>query len=332
MQKNTSIPMQHSTETDKPCKQSTRQSLLTLVVCYVLSVGILYRFLPSWVLYYALWSDCTTLYNYLSGSLLWWALILGVGVVAVAWLLAWLVCKMWRKASAWMAIYGSCLVTLGVTLALFGVFGAPTATARFRTLMVMAAQEDWIGIEQYAERYPAKNYIERNLHCMAYAERGSLAARFKKSPRRNVQELFVLDIPNPYVAALLSDVYWTMGEISMSQMYAFEANEKLGNHSSHMLHRLVKTNILYGYYRVAEKYLDILALNPREETFVSRYRGLLTDEAVEADAELRVKRSCIPVMNGFPSSRSVPYDMRRILEQNPEHRASLQYLEAISLL
>lgn len=200
---------------------------------------------------------------------------------------------------------------------------------QFKGMMCQVEDEDWDSIIGRCEGRKVNNMLELNMLNLALAETGQLQKKLMQQPCHDVNSLFVLKIESPYVAALLSDIYWSMGEISMSQMYAFEANEKLGNLSPRLLKRLVLTNIAFGHYKVAEKYLNWLDKTLFYRDWSARYRTLLSDEAVLADATLRLKRACIPAENVFPSAQSVAYDLQQIIEHNPEHRPSVEYLGAL---
>lgn len=203
---------------------------------------------------------------------------------------------------------------------------------RFKGQMCLVEDQNWEKIISQCKNRKVNNLLELNMLNLSLAETGQLQKRLREQPCQDVNSLFVLQIHSPYVAALLSDIYWSMGEISMSQMYAFEANEKMNNLSPRLLKRLVLTNIVFGYYEVAAKYLNWLDKTLFYHAWSAHYRQLLNDVAVNKDLELRLKRACIPAQNVFPSAQSVIYDLEQILATNPEHATSAEYLSAIKRL
>ena len=200
---------------------------------------------------------------------------------------------------------------------------------RWRSEMCLVHEQRWDNVLRLTDGRRLSNQLELNLRNLALAETGGLAKQFKAQPNADINHLVVLKIGSPEVAAMLSDIYWSMGEVSMSQYYAFEANEKMGNLSPRLLQRLALTNIVYGEYRVAEKYLKWLDKTLFYHKWAQHCRTLLRDEAVNNDPVLSLKRRCIPRENCFPSARSIPYDLEQLLKQCPEHRSSREYLEAI---
>lgn len=246
----------------------------------------------------------------------------------------WLLCALGRKVTdrSYITPVAFVIAVSSVWLSIGGALKGDNADQRFKEKMCLVADEDWDKIISLTKGRKLNNVLELNIHNLALAEKGLLARHLMEQPCHDVNALFVLKIESPYVAAMLSDIYWSMGEISMSQMYAFEANEKMNNLSPRLLKRLVKTNIAFGHYKVAEKYLNWLDKTLFERNWARHYRQLLSDEAVMADKEMRLKRLCIPKENGFPSAQSVAYDLQNIINNNPEHRTSAEYLGALKQL
>jgi len=179
-----------------------------------------------------------------------------------------------------------------------------------------------------------KNYLYKCCLNVALAEKGELAERMFSFNQQGVQGIYVPWSRISYISALLSDVYFAMGHIALSQRMAFEANESLPNSiGPRTLKRLVETNLIYGAYPVAEKYIDLLEQTSYYKAWAhDRRRFLENDEAVESDALLGMKRRCIPKSNLLSEVQGLNIDMEAIAKQNPAHKATIQYLGAYYLL
>ena len=131
------------------------------------------------------------------------------------------------------------------------------------------------------------------------------------------------------LAELLSDIYYEAGHIALAQRYAFEASVFAeGEHHTAMLKRLIQTNIIYGAYPVAEKYINAL----ERDSWASEQRRFLgNDAAVASDAEYGAKRKCIP-QEDFLSHTIGIEDLEYVIDSNPEHRNSIEYLGVYYLL
>ncbi len=255
------------------------------------------------------------------------AVPLSVACVLVAALMGWL---LRRKVRLWLATICTWLIALAGTLTANGTFSAPAPDSQYRTVMCLSYHGQWSAVTDYYKTHEVGNLLEQNVLNQAWAERGQLPQHLFDHPCRDVSSLVVLNIESPYVAGHLAEIFWSMGEVAMSRMYAFEANEKMDNFSPRMLQRLVLTNIVYGEYAVADKYLRWLEQTLFYRDWARQYRRYLWDDAaVCADPVLGPKRRCIPMENGFPSVQSLAYDLEQIVQSNPGHTVSAQYLEAL---
>ena len=187
-------------------------------------------------------------------------------------------------------------------------------------------------IAQY-QTLPAGNLIYQNCLNMALAEEGRLADCLFLQPCFGIQSIYIQGNKTPYISALLSDIYFSMGHIAFSQRYAFEANESLGNYSPRLLKRLVQTNLIYGEYGVAKKYLTLLGKTRYYKQWAKEHeRFLWNDQAVESDSLLGMKRRCLFPDNRMSGSKGLDDDLKQIIRQNPSHSATIQYLGSLYLL
>ena len=135
------------------------------------------------------------------------------------------------------------------------------------------------------------------------------------------------------LARLLSDIYYEAGHMALSQRYAFEANVYAeGRYMPDMLSRLIQTNIIYGAYAVAEKYITELEGDREYGAWARGQRRFLRDDAaVEADPEYGAKRRCIPERDFLASTIGIE-DLEYVIDANPEHKNSVDYLGVYYLL
>lgn len=133
------------------------------------------------------------------------------------------------------------------------------------------------------------------------------------------------------ISTVLSEINFTLGNIPIAQEMAFESfvsSSYEGN--PRMLERLVQTNLIYGTYEVAEKYIDILANTFYYKDRAKEYRRFLyNDAAVEADPLLGAKRKCL-ISNNYLSTPT--RDLMELIEHNPSNRRPLEFLIAYALL
>ena len=192
----------------------------------------------------------------------------------------------------------------------------------------------WDNIKKLSENMDMSNYLFQVCHNIALAEKGELAEHLLDYPQEGLASIYLSDnITSPDVAMLVSDEYFSMGCIAMSQHWAFEANESMGDVSPYCFQRLAQTNLIFGAYKVADKYLSILDNTLFYNSWADSQRKFLYhDKAIEQDPFLDSKRKCIFPENCFGGQYGIDYDLQRIIDHNPDYKPAIQYLGSMYIL
>lgn len=224
-----------------------------------------------------------------------------------------------------------------VLLAGFAYWGIKTygdqKSSRLKELDYYARTEQW---DRIVNRCNGKvtNFLYMNYLNIALAQQGVLGERMFAFDQRDVRSLLVSWNKTAAVSSLLSDVYFTMGDIATAQQMAFEgyiASPGYGN--PRLLKRLVQTNLIFGAYPVAEKYITLL-----EQTFYykkwasDQRRFLWNDKLIAGDKLLGKMRKCLPDSSHLVLLNGPLADMEIIAVANPENKAAFQYLAGACLL
>lgn len=203
----------------------------------------------------------------------------------------------------------------------------------FKELDYYMRTENWDKILQRCKKIDMNNYLYQNCQNVALAEEGKLAECLFNYPQQGLQSIYLTWDNTPYISVLLSDVYFSMGHIAMSQRMAFESNVSGNNYNPRMLKRLVQTNLIYGAYRVAEKYIAVLEKTRYYIRWACSQRHFLdNDRAVESDPLLGAKRGCLFPEDCLSGKNGIDLDLKHIIDHNPSHQATIQYLGSIYLL
>lgn len=181
---------------------------------------------------------------------------------------------------------------------------------------------------------PTTNQLYLCYQNMALARKGILADEAFKYTQHGPRGLMVAWNKSTTISALLSDVYFTMGNVAAAQEMAFESNiGALCDGNPRMTQRLVQTNLIYGAYPVAEKYIAVL-----ENTFYykdwakAQRKFLYNDEAVETDPLLGNMRRNLLAENHLIQMDGFDTDLIRLAEQNPSNKAAFHYAGVFYLL
>lgn len=178
------------------------------------------------------------------------------------------------------------------------------------------------------------NYLYMCHLNIALARKGELADKAFHYDQRGPQGLIVNWNKAADISILLSDLYFTMGNIASAQEMAFEGYvSSVGEGNPRMLQRLVETNLIYGSYPVAEKYISLLEKTLFYKEWAVAHRKFLFNEAeVEKDSLLGAKRKCLLKNNCLSKTEGLNLDLQRLAENNPSNSTPVQYLGVAYLL
>ena len=230
----------------------------------------------------------------------------------------------------------SCIAQLAMIAAVLW-WGMPkysdAKTLKLKKLDYFARTEQW---DKTIEECKGKltNFLYMCHLNMALANKGELSDKMFNFDQRGPQGLLVQWNKSENISCMLSDIYFTMGATASSQEMAFEGYvSAMEDGNLRMLKRLVQTNLIYGTYPVAEKYISIL-----EKTYAyrdwaqSQRKYLYNDEVVESDPILGTRRRMLPDRNSLAMIKGLAGDLALFLQKGPANSAALQYLGAMYLL
>lgn len=287
-----------------------------------------------------LWSRCPSLMAAVS-PMMYFEPLLDISFYhLVAWgiaILVWGGCR-YLPAVEKKALVGIICLT-GWTLPVYGLLQYGTTFRNQSNIDLWrlnhyAYTENWDGILQFLAGKPMNNYLFMNYANMALAEKGELGhLAFSYSPR-GINSLMVDANSTGSIRMLASDVNYMVGCVAEAQQHAFEAQvtfpTSLGIQT---MKRLVKTNLIFGHYAVAEKYLNLIAKTTFHKDWADRYKMFLyNDAAVETDSELGEKRKSLSKQNRFAMFYGWQMELEDILQANPQNEKAMIYLGLSYLL
>ena len=194
--------------------------------------------------------------------------------------------------------------------------------------------EDWDSIlSDRTARH--ENFLMMNVRNLALSHKGQLLDKLFDYPQSGIMSLVASDDQSdriPDVIALDSHIYYQMGNVAHSQNKAFDASVGVRFGSPSMMMRLIRTNLAWGAYEVAGKYISEMEKTwgyGKEAREMRRF--LWNDEAVESDPELGYLRRCIPPADHFVGMD--PHkDLELILGVAPDNAAARDYYVSYMLL
>jgi hypothetical protein len=188
-------------------------------------------------------------------------------------------------------------------------------------------------IDSYDDNGVEGDYIKLAELNLALLETGQLVDKAFSYTQAGYNGMIPQWVHNKDVGMLLSDIYFAAGHIALSQRMAFEANvlaEK--DYEPRMLRRLVQTNLIYGAYPVAAKYLGLLAKDSKSKAFCKHYSLIRTDKDTASDPILGPLKKCIPKQDFLCQINTPEEDLKHIIEANPTHTKTVDFLGMIYLM
>lgn len=258
----------------------------------------------------------------------WWCLVL---MIVIAYFLSKRKKKtIWNKKKLTM----SSLIQIVLAILLFAYclprYGDLEST-HYKKIDYYTRVKQWDKIIEISEG-PLNNYVSLCYLNMALAQKNELGDRIFFYDQSGSNGLLIPWNKTLPSAILLSETYYTLGNIPAAQHLAFEGNVIANNQSHRLLRRLIETNIISGAYVVAEKYINILEQTLLYKEWANYYRALLSDDAVAKDEELSLKRLSLLSENYLYQTATFEEELGKLAENNPLNHVPIQYLGASYLL
>ena len=196
-----------------------------------------------------------------------------------------------------------------------------------------ARHQQWESLLAYPLR-SGQNSLHAAYQNLALAHTGRLADHLLRYSQVGVEGLCPTWNRSTTVSTLLSDIYYAMGQIGLSQRMAFEgmvSSERAVN--PRLLLRLVQTNLILGHPEVAQRYVRLLEQTSTYGKQAAFFRNLLDNEAsVEQDPELGPRRRFLQGVSGLTNLSTVPSDLLQQVQLHPEAAVPFDYVCAYCLL
>lgn len=212
------------------------------------------------------------------------ALLLGLSVVVFL-----------MKMIPWQKLWQKIFTTFGVTVALFlfSGFCVPDSDDLHNRMMdrlsYLERREKWDVLIRIHQGKKTGDYIDLNFLNMALAKEGWLGDKLFYFDQKGPFGLLAPWNRTYYMSVMLSDIHYMLGDIGPSESYAMEALTLARRKGSpRMLQRLVQTSLIRNDFKVAEKYIGLLARMPYYRTWAEKYRFFIRHpEQIREDKEFR---------------------------------------------
>ena len=191
-------------------------------------------------------------------------------------------------------------------------------------------KQDWDTIIKLQEKSHSTNSNSQYYYNLALSEKGLLCSRMFFGPQNFGAKSLILerDLEN------LNKVfyyYYTIGLISEAHHLAYESMV-INGHRPENIKLLIKTNLINGNYKIAERYINILKKTMHYRSWAKKYEKMLFNpELINSDPELGEKIRSLPKRDFFIRPDDFQ-NIELILMSNPDNKRAFEYKLARMLL
>lgn len=201
-----------------------------------------------------------------------------------------------------------------------------------KTLQIekMFYEGEWDKIISRHEKCASGNIVEQFFYNLALSEKGELCDRMFFGDQSYGPMALSLE-GNKEQAFRTMHYYYTIGLVNEAHHLAFEQMVRHG-YTPENIKMLIRTDLINGNYKVAERYIDVLDKTILYKKWARRYRNMLVDkQLIATDPDLGEKIRLMPHKDFFIHSD----DSRNIdllLMSNPGNKKAFEYKMARLLL
>jgi hypothetical protein len=228
----------------------------------------------------------------------------------------------------------SLLVVLSITGVLLSKLYDPNLRKLFQ-LEKLVYNQDWDAVITHQENYQLGNIVAQFYYNLALSENDQLCDRmFFGRQDYGTKALIIPWDSQAGVNNIARGVYffYATGLINEAHRWAYESMVAQGYRPEN-IKLLIKTNLINGNYKIAEKYIHILQKTLHYRRWVKKYNAMLyKPDLVRSDPELGEKLRLLTGKDFSISIRNPQTNLPLLLDGNPHNKKAFEYLIAWLLL
>ena len=186
----------------------------------------------------------------------------------------------------------------------------------------MVTGQDWDGVIKTQETCQLSNLIAEYYYNLALAEKGLLCERmfFGRQDFRTRSLIIPWD-SQAGINNIFRGVYffYAIGMINEAHRWAFESMVMQGYRPEN-IKLLIKTNLINGHYKIAEKYINVLKKTWHYRKWAEKYESMLNNpESIKSNPELGEKIRIRPVADFSIRIKNPQTNIPALLMSNPDN-------------
>jgi hypothetical protein len=195
--------------------------------------------------------------------------------------------------------------------------------------------QQWDEVIKFQEKAQVKNVIAQYYYNIALSEKDLLCDRlFNCSYNFGTNSIMMQWDSKVNINQIFRGAYffYTIGLVNEAHRWAFESMVVQGFRPEN-IKMLIKTELINGHYRIAEKYIDVLKRTLNYRSFAKKYEKYLDDnDLIATDPELGGKVKLLPAKDFYIRLKDQQDNVMLLLQDNPGNRKAFEYMIAWFML
>jgi hypothetical protein len=197
----------------------------------------------------------------------------------------------------------------------------------------LALMQDWDQLLAYTADHPSRNLFGMYYTNLALVNQGKLCHALFQYPQSFGRRALCFNWEaKGEILRRGSDFFWTVRFVNEAHHWAFESMI-IDGFTRRNLTMLIKTELVRGNYKLAEKYIDLLGKAMFQKKTARHYAGFLHQrEAISGDPELGPRLRTRMDHDFFSEGVDLEINLRSLLANDPANLPAQDYLMALLLL
>ena len=196
-------------------------------------------------------------------------------------------------------------------------------------------EQDWNAVIEHQESVRLPNVVAQYYYNLALSEEGQLCDRMFFGPQDFGPRTLII----PWDAKAGTNniargvyFYYAIGLINEAHRWAYESMVAQGYRPEN-IKLLIKTNLINGHYKIAEKYIHILKKTFHYRAWAEKYEAMLyRPDLIGSDPELAEKLKFLPKEDFSIRFENPQTNIPPLLQGNPDNKKAFEYMIAWFLL
>ena len=238
-----------------------------------------------------------------------------------------------KKEYARIISLSTALVVFSLTIYLLSRLYDPK-TANLYQIEKFVFEQDWDAVVEYHETFPSTNMIGQYYYNLALSEKDQLCDRLFFGRQDFGPNSLILPWDSQEATHLNRGAYffYAIGMINEAHRWAFESMVLQGFRPEN-IKLLIKTNLINGHYKVAEKYIYVLKRTIHYRNWVKKYEEMVNNPAlIKSAPELGKKMIINPDEDYFIALGDPKTNITSVLQVQPHNKRAFEYKMAWLLL